>query len=290
MEIVFHIGAHCTDEDRIIRTLLKNRAALAAEGIVVPLARHYRYLFRDLLVRLKGARASPEMQDLVLDAVMAQDRPRRVVFGHDMFLGLRSDAVGSGRLYPAGPARVAALRNIFPDHAVSFCLGIRDPATFLPALHAASEPAAAPALPGGIDPLRLSWSALVAEMRAAAPDCPFTVWCDEDLPLIWPTVLRAVSGHGEATRLDHLDEFLAELMVPEGVERMRAYFEANPPSSDARRRRALVAFLERFGRPERLEVEIDMPGWTQEHVAEIGAAYEADVARLAQIPGVRLLA
>ncbi|MCX7645846.1 MAG: hypothetical protein N2Z62_11200 [Rhodobacteraceae bacterium] len=289
MEIVFHVGAHCTDEDRIIRTLLRNRAALAEEGIVVPLARHYRYLFRDLIARLDGARASPRMQELVLDAVMVQDRPRRVVFGHEMFLGLRSDALGSGRLYPGGAARVAQLRNIFPDHAVSFCLGIRDPATFLPALHAASEPAAAPALPGGIDPLRLSWSALVAEMRAAVPDCAITVWCDEDLPLIWPAVLRAVSGHGEATRLEHLDEFLAELMLPEGVERMQAYFADNPPESEARRRRAVAAFLERFGRPERLEVEIDMPGWTQEHVAAITAAYEADVARIAAIPGVRFI-
>lgn len=289
MEIVFHIGAHCTDEDRIIRTLLRNRTALAAEGIVVPLARHYRYLFRDLLARLEGARASPRMQELVLDAVMAQDRPRRVVFGHEMFLGLRSDALGSGRLYPGGSARVAALRNIFPDHAVSFCLGIRDPATFLPALHAASEPAATPALPGGIDPLRLSWSALVEEMRAAVPDCDFTVWCDEDLPLIWPAVLRAVSGHGEATRLEHLDEFPAELMLPEGVERMRAYFAENPPASEARRRRAVAAFLERFGRPERLEVEIDMPGWTQERVAEITAAYQADAATIAAIPGVRFI-
>lgn len=289
MEIVFHIGAHCTDEDRIIRTLLRNRAVLAAEGIVVPLARHYRYLFRDLLGRLGGAPASPQMQELVLDAVMAEDQPARVVFGHEMFLGLRSDALSEGRLYPGGPARVAALRNLFPEHEVAFCLGIRDPATFLPALHAASEPAAAPALPPGIDPLRLSWADLVQRMRAAVPDCRFTVWCDEDLPLIWPAVLRAVSGHGEATRLQFLDEFPAELMLPEGAERMRAHFAANPPATEAGRRRAISALLERYGRPELMEVEIDIQGWTQQDVAAIRAAYEADVARIAALPGVRLL-
>lgn len=289
MEIVFHIGAHCTDEDRIIRCLMKNRVALADEGIVVPMARHYRYLFRDLLTRLKGAPASREMQDIVLDAVMAQDRPRRVVFGHDMFLGLRSDALGSGRLYPMGPARVAALRNLFPDHPVSFRMAVRDIATFLPALHAANEPANEPAVPGGIDPLKLSWSSLLAEMREAVPDCPFIVWCNEDLAVLWPEVLRTVSGHADEVQLNFLHEFMSELMQPEGVERMQAYFAANPPATDARRRRAVAAFLEKFGRPEQLEVEIDLPGWTQEYVEALSLAYEADVARIPAIEGIRLL-
>ena len=290
MEIVFHIGAHCTDEDRIIKCLLKNRVALAAEGIIVPWPRQYRFLFRDLLGRLKGRRASPEMQTLILDAVMAQDRPERVVFAHDMLLGLRSDALGSGRLYPGGAARVAALRNLFPDHPVSFRIGLRDPATFLQALHAASEPASPAALPGGIDPLRLRWSVVLEEMRAAAPDAPITAWCNEDLPVLWPEVLRAVTGHRPETALDFQLEFMAELMQPEGVERMKAYLADNPPATEARRRRAVAAFLEKFGRPEKLQIEIDLPGWTQDYVEAVSAAYEADLARVAGIAGVTLLA
>lgn len=290
MEIVFHIGAHCTDEDRIIKCLLKNRVLLAGEGIVVPWPRQYRFLFRDLLNRLRGRRASAEMQTLILDAVMAQDRPERVVFAHDMLLGLRSDALGSGRLYPGGAARVQALRNLFPDHAVSFRIGLRDPATFLQALHAASEPASPAALPGGIDPLRLRWSALIEEMRAAVPDAPITAWCNEDLAVLWPEVLRAVAGHAPATTLAHQGEFMAELMLPEGLARMKAYFTDHPPASEARRRRAVAAFLQKFGRPEKLEVEIDLPGWTQDYVEAVSAAYDADLARIAALPGVTLVA
>ena len=36
MRIVYHLGAHCTDEDRLVRCLLKNRAVLAEAGIAVP--------------------------------------------------------------------------------------------------------------------------------------------------------------------------------------------------------------------------------------------------------------
>jgi hypothetical protein len=290
MEIVFHIGAHCTDEDRIIKCLLKNRAALAAEGIVVPWPRQYRFLLRDLLARLKGRRASSAMQTLILDAVMAQDRPDRVVFGHDMLLGLRSDALGSGRLYPGGAARAAALRNLFPDHPVSFRIGLRDPATFLHALHRANAPASPAALPGGIDPLRLRWSDLLEEMRAAVPDAPITAWLNEDLAVLWPEVLRAVTGHRPDMVLEFQYEFMAELMQPEGLQRMRAYFADHPPATEARRRRAVAAFLEKFGRPEKFEVEIDLPGWTQDYVEAVSAAYEADLARIAAIPGVTLVA
>ena len=42
MQVVFHIGAHATGQDRLIRTLLKNRDLLAAEGVWVPGPGRYR--------------------------------------------------------------------------------------------------------------------------------------------------------------------------------------------------------------------------------------------------------
>ena len=51
MRIVFHLGAHCTDDERLIRCLLKNRGLLAAQGIIVPGPAHYRSLIRTLVRR-----------------------------------------------------------------------------------------------------------------------------------------------------------------------------------------------------------------------------------------------
>lgn len=42
MQVVFHMGAPCTDDDRLIQSLLKNREALAKQGIAVPTPALYR--------------------------------------------------------------------------------------------------------------------------------------------------------------------------------------------------------------------------------------------------------
>ncbi len=54
MRIVYHLGTHCTDEERLLRCLLKNRGVLATEGIVVPGPARYRTLLRDTAMTLKG--------------------------------------------------------------------------------------------------------------------------------------------------------------------------------------------------------------------------------------------
>jgi hypothetical protein len=76
MRIVYHLGAHCTDEDRLVRCLLKNRAVLADQGIIVPSPTRYRKLMRDTAVQLRGATASIETQALVLEQIMDEDRGR----------------------------------------------------------------------------------------------------------------------------------------------------------------------------------------------------------------------
>ena len=84
------------------------------------------------------------------------------------------------------------------------------------------------------------------------PDAPFTIWCDEDTPLIWPEVLRSVAGHSAAIQLDGEDDLLERLMVPEGLSRMRDYLSANPPAGTTQRRRVVSAFLDKFALADQL--------------------------------------
>ena len=67
MRIVYHLGVHCTDEDRLVRCLLKNRATLAEEGIAVPSPTRYRKLLRDAATQLRGAPASDDTAAMILD-------------------------------------------------------------------------------------------------------------------------------------------------------------------------------------------------------------------------------
>lgn len=289
MEIVYHLGVHLTDGERIPRTLLKNRMVLAKERIVVPWPRFYRYIFRDLMNRLGGKKANSEMQNLILDGLTTMDDPKRVVFCNESFFCLRPQALGPGKFYPMAGERVRGLRNVFPDNEVSFFLAIRNPATFVPALFETVQPSEYESFIGATDPARLAWSEMIARVHEAVPDSRITVWCNEDLPVLWPEVLRAVAGHEPETRLTHLGDLWGQLMAPEGLKRMQEYFANHPPASDTRRRRAVAAFLEKFGIPEQIEMEIDLPGWTEDMVVAMTANYEADLAEISRIPGVTLL-
>jgi hypothetical protein len=289
MHMVYHLGAHCTDDERLIRCLLKNREVLGQQGIAVPDPQRYRTLLRDTAVQLKGTPASAGMQAALLEQILPEGQFERMIFSWEHFLGLPNWAL-NGVIYPAAGDRVRAFTQIFPDVPVAFHLALRNPATFLPALVAKqTNPPEANGL-AGTDPLDWRWSDTVRRIIKVNPGMSLTVWCDEDTPLIWPEVLQTVSGHTGETPLEGGFDLLASIMTADGLKRLQAYLETKGPFTPERRRRAVTAFLDKFALPEQLEVQIDVPGWTQDLVARMSDLYEHDVARIAQMPGVTFIA
>ena len=118
---------------------------------------------------------------------------------------------------------------------------------------------------------------------------PITVWCDEDTPLLWPEVLRAVSGHAPGTRLADTTDLLSAILRPEGLARMTAYLAENPNLDLGQRRRVTQVFLDKFALPEAIEQEIEMAGWDDRLIADLSADYDRDITRIMQIPGVTVL-
>jgi hypothetical protein len=288
MRIVYHLGAHCTDEDRLIRCLLKNRATLAEQGIIVPSPTRYRKLMRDSAVQLRGQEASDETQSMILEQIMDGAAADRLILSWDSFLSFPAWAV-RGSLYVFAGERIRAFTRIFPGNEAEFHMAIRNPATFLPALQSKLNAKGADDILGKMDPLYLRWSDVVQQILAQNPGVSLTIWCDEETPLIWPEVLQAVSGHASDTALADADELLSMIMSDIGLARMKAYCEAHPPQTVAQRRRVVSAFLEKFVRPDRVEMEIDIPGWTDDTVAEITGRYMEDVERIRRLPGVTLI-
>jgi hypothetical protein len=288
MRIVYHLGAHCTDDDRLVRCLLKNRAVLAEQGIVVPAPTRYRNLLRDTVNQLRGAAASEDTQAMILDQIMDEASADRLILSWTGFLGFPGYAVKDG-LYAHGGEKLRAFTQIFPDIEAEFCLGIRNPATYLPDLRKRTQQKGHEDILDGLDPFGLHWSNAVQAILDHNPGVPLTVWCDEDTPLIWPEVLAYVSGHASDTRLDATDELLGMLLTEAGLARFHTYCREHPPQSVAHRRRIVTAFLEKFGRPERLAEEIAQPGWTDEVVEELTQSYLTDVERIARLSGVRLI-
>lgn len=289
MRIVYHLGAHFTDEERLLKCLLKNRDVLAQHNIVVPGPKRYRALLRETAIALKGQAATRDSQALILEQIMEEDHADRLILSWDSFLSL-PPWVLKDTLYPAAGERVRAFSQIFPEIEAEFHLAIRNPATFLPALYERQQPKAYPDFLAGSDPYDLRWSDVVERILDSNPDAPLTIWCDEDTPLIWPEVLQAVAGLPDDVRLDGEEDLLISLMSGEGMTRLRAYLESHPPASVLQRRKIVSAFLDKFALPERIDMQIEMPGWTEDMVADLTEAYEEDVARIAQMGEVTFLA
>ena len=108
---------------------------------------------------------------------------------------------------------------------------------------------------------------MIRRIVAQVPGIALTLWCAEDLPLLWPEVIRAIAGVGAEEVLEGDYDLVATLMKDEGLAALKAFFEAHAPRRAAQRRRATATFLEKYARPEELEVEISLRGWTEALVA-----------------------
>ena len=293
MRIVYHLGAHCTDEERLLRCFLKNRGVLGQQGIVVPGPTRYRNLLRDTAIALKGNPATIETQALVLEQIMEEDRAERLILSWDNFLAFIPWAV-DGALYPSAGPRTRAFAQVFPQIEAEFHMALRNPASFLPQVFHRQKTIKGgkptlEAFTAGLDIFDLRWSDVVERILDANPEAEITLWCDEDTPLIWPEVLAAVSGAAPGTVFEDADALLVDIMSPEGMERMRAHEASHPVTSVDQRRRMVTAFLAKFALPAKVEQEVEMEGWTPGTIEALTAGYEEDLAYLATLPGVTLI-
>lgn len=289
MKIIYHLGLHCTDERRLERNLRKNAGLLAKHGIVIPDPDVYRPMFKNVVNAMHGAPSSTETEETILDAVMTVDEADRVVFFNESFICIRPRVLTEGALYAKAPEKVSALVNLLPSHEAEVAFGIRNLATFLPALFQSTKGDSFEDFLAGVDVHKLSWANMVGRIRAALPDLRMTIWCDEDTPLIWPEVMHAVSGAPEDLRLKFEDDVVASILAKEGIERLRAYLADHKDFESHHRHRATLAFLDKYALPEQVEMEIDLPGWDDALVEALSANYDADLNEIAEMPGVTLI-
>lgn len=289
MQLVFHTGAHFTEEDRLMRCLLRNREAFRERGVAVPGPGKYRKLMRDTLKAMSESALAPDARDVLLDAILDDDNVERVILSHAHIFGWPRAAVRRGLIYPHAPARMANLASIFRSDDIELFMAVRNPATFLPACFEKNPLEDLEDFMGGVDPRALKWSDTFIRIREAAPEIPITVWCNEDAPLLWPQIIREFGGleHGQ-TVVGGFDLF-GDIMSKEGMNRFAAYLKTKPEMTEIHLRRVMAAFLDKFALDEEIVEELDIPGWTNETVQEMTEIYEDDVFAIARIPGVELI-
>lgn len=291
MRIILHAGTLATDEDRLVKTLLRNADILAPRGVAVPGPSRYRQILRDTLVSLRRADPAPDAREVLMDALL--DRPaeevERLVLSNERFFAAPQQAFAGGVLFPQAEERLVNMQRLFDADDLHLYLAIRNPATFLPAVHASLKGSSPEDMLDGLDPAGLRWSTLIARLRDAAPHVPITLWCYEDSPFLWGTILRDMAGLEEGTKIAGAFDLLSEIMSPEGMQRFRAYLAEHPEMTEPYKMRVMAAFLDKYQIEDMLEEEVDMPGWTDAIVDEMSEAYEEDVVEIGKMEGVRLL-
>ena len=286
MQILFHLGAHCTDDGLLIRSILKNRATLAEEGIGVPGPGRYREILGETSTALRGQAADADTESEIIEAIRDDETAHRIVLSNENFLCRNNVVLDEGGLYPKAQ-KSAWLRQCLPSCDVEFALGIRNPASFVPELLrmiGAGEEAL-----DDVSIADLLWSEVFADIAVANPGCRIVAWCHEDTPFIWSEVVRELTGHDPFTRMDGEFDMLDRIMTPEGMERLTEFLDARQVTSQSKRRRAVSAFLEAHAIDEAVVAEIELPGWTVETINMLTELYEDDVERIQAMPEVTFI-
>lgn len=289
MKIVYHIGAHCTDDEQLVKSLQKNPQVFEAEGVAVPPPQAYRSLLAEATLKLEDRPATLETQDILLERILEGADPDRLVMSFENFLGGAQRALEGGLLYPLAGEKTRNLYNLFPDHEIEYFLAIRNPATFVPAFLTKYPDLGTDKIMSNLNLEGLVWSDVLKDIRETNPDCPITVWCNEDTPLIWPELMHEITGIEMRVPFKGGLDIIAQIMEREGVKRLRAYMAENQPVNEIQRRRILTAFLDKYAIEDEVEDTIDLPGWTDEIVEFLTASYEDDMLEIARIPGVTLI-
>jgi hypothetical protein len=290
MQLVLHAGAHFTEEDRLLRCLLGNSKGFSNHGVSVPSPGKYRTLLKETLAALNDAAPAPDARDVLFDLILDEENADRVILSHMFLFGAPRASVRSGMIYEAAPRRMAQLAALFAHDDIELCLAMRNPGTLLPAMFANAPQEDMNSFLRGADPFVIKWSDTLSAIREAAPSVNITVWCFEDMPLIWAEIIREMAGlqHGD----DITGEFdlLSEIMSPEGMTRFQAYLASHPTMTEMQKRRVIAAFLDKFALDDEIEEELNAPGWTEADIDTMTDLYEEDMHHVARMPGVTFIA
>lgn len=289
MQIVFNCGAHSTNCNRVMQTMQKNQTWLDSNRIeAIPPKRHSS-LFGNAINSLNGGVATEEMEDLLLDSLLMSKDTQRAIMATPGLLGTPNQVIGKAGLYPTIGSRLAALANLFPSCDVEFFLAIRNPATLLSEVMEEVPIKDQNTFLSSCFYYQIRWNDTIRRLVKALQGQRLVIWCYEDLPLIWPEVMRNLISMPQDVGLQGNLIYMHDLLNKAGLEKLSEEMSARDQISIAARRALHSHLLQEYQVEDAIEQEIYLPGWTQEIVDEVSQKYYSDIAEIAVLPGVEFI-
>ncbi|MFO8127742.1 hypothetical protein [Yoonia sp.] len=289
MQIAFHIGANCTDEDRLLKSTLKNANTLLQQGVAVPGPGKYRKLIREAIESLAGSAPADDARDVLLDAIVEDDNIARVVLSNDNFITVPKRIFDHSVLYHQAEKKVRGLHQLFPDDDISLFMGLRHPASFLQETASRAQASSLAQYLGVLSPVEVKWSDVIRRIKLAAPRTPLYVWCNEDTPLIWEDLIRVFSGIAENVEIAGRFDVLSQIVSPEGMQIARTKIADMSPKDIDARQAQIADVLDKHGVPDLVEDTITLPELDTALVQAMTEAYETDLEMIAKMEGVELI-
>ena len=288
MQVAIHAGVAFTDEGRVLNSLKKNQSTLAANGVAFFGPRRYKTTFKPVFDGWETDPNDVTLHQNLKNILAAGSEIERVIFSSESFVGELGATLLEGQLYPLAGQRMALLDEIYHDHEIELFLGLCNPGSFIPKLLMALPEKARADIIKNTDLSCLSWIGMLEDIRDLAPNIQITLWSNEDSPFIWGDVVRAVAGLSEGSVLVDERDLLLSLLDETGQNKFQALTDQDPQLSRASLHDNMARIFEDHGQPERIEEELDLPGWSNEIVDAFSELYEQDIDRLGEMPGVRV--
>lgn len=286
IKIALHIGANLTDEDRLLKTALKNISVLHAQSIAVPGPGRYRKYLRRAAARASQMVPDADTRATFIDQFLDDAQANKVLLSSHNLIAPWHQVFHREAFYADTEAHLTGMDRIFEPDEIEFFLELRNPATLIPDCFAQQAEYDYDGFMRGQNPLDARWSDVVAQITDNLPDAPLTVWCNEESPIIWADIIRAYTGLDGLKKVEGEWDPLYPLLTEEGQALLTDTLAAMTPDD---KHGALAEILQKHGVPSATEQEIDLPIWSQDTVDRITDAYYRDVDLIAQLPRVRFL-
>ena len=232
-----------------------------------------------------------DARDILLDVFLngEPEECRTLYMGITSFFGAPKETVQNNALYPQAIGNLVRFVALFPEDQTHLFLALRNPTTFIPAMMAEAQTDNLNFIMNKSDPGALRWSDLLKSNRQRFPALSMTIRATEDTPFIWGQFMRLVGSFSPSTPMVGSYSLIESILSEEGFTRFQAYLEKHPEMNERQKRKVMFAFAERFGRADMLEQDVNVPGLDVLMVYDLTAQYEADLANINTISGVRLV-
>jgi len=210
----------------------------------------------------------------------------RVIMSNDKTFGPRRTALLNGQIYPFAGQRIAYTQEILGDMQIELFVGLSNPAFFVPKVLMSLHTEIRQGILNTTDLSCLSWLSMIEDLSDLAPGIAITLWPNEDTPLIWGDIIRAISGLPANVPMMDEHALLASLLTETGKRELATRLQ-HPKAIVPRD--VLKQIFENHAQPDLIEEEVELPGWTSDIVEAFTEIYEQDLAKIRTLPNVHLL-